>query len=175
MELQGYHATGVNQILSESGAPKGSLYYYFPDGKDGLTAEAIERTAVLVAERIQTAMAVDPDPAVAIPAFIRTLAHYVALAEYRSGGPISAIALEVASTNERLNTVCRAAFERWRDAFAVKLEAGGYDAAQALSLAALILAGIEGGTMLARTQRSPEPLQQIALQIETLLRCHAAS
>ena len=52
-ELQGYRATGLNQIVKESGAPKGFLFYYyyyynFPEGENGLTDEALQRPAQLV-------------------------------------------------------------------------------------------------------------------------------
>lgn len=33
LESHGYYATGLNQIVAESGALKGSLYYHFPEGK----------------------------------------------------------------------------------------------------------------------------------------------
>ena len=50
--IQGYTATGLSQILQESGAPKGSFYFHFPRGKAQLAEEAIDhyiakRTAVL--------------------------------------------------------------------------------------------------------------------------------
>lgn len=41
LEAYGYHATGLNQILTKSGTPKGSLYYYFPEGKEELTSETL--------------------------------------------------------------------------------------------------------------------------------------
>ena len=37
----GYAATGTNEIVAVSGAPKGSLYHYFPAGKAEIAAEAV--------------------------------------------------------------------------------------------------------------------------------------
>ena len=53
---QGYAATGLNQIVEESGAPKGSLYHYFPDGKLAIAAEAV-RLAGETVQRTLTELA----------------------------------------------------------------------------------------------------------------------
>lgn len=175
METQGYHATGVNQILEESGAPKGSLYYYFPEGKEGLAVEAIERTRALIAERIRHGLATSDDAATAVRDFIHNLAQQVEAAEFRSGGPITAIALEVASTNERLNAACRDTYRTWQHAFEEKLRSSGYTAVRAERLAVLIISAIEGATILSRSQRTTVPLQQAAEEIYLLLRCEPAA
>src|SRR3954453_12156456 len=43
LQRQGYHGTGLNELLERSGAPRGSLYHYFPGGKEQMGAEAIAR------------------------------------------------------------------------------------------------------------------------------------
>ena len=36
---QGFARTGLNDIVDVSGAPKGSLYHYFPDGKSSIAVK----------------------------------------------------------------------------------------------------------------------------------------
>ena len=43
LQRQGYHGTGLNELLERSEAPRGSLYHYFPGGKEQIGAEAIGR------------------------------------------------------------------------------------------------------------------------------------
>lgn len=171
METQGYHATGLNQILAESGAPKGSLYYYFPEGKEELATEAIERSSRAIEARIRGMMAEIDDSVTAVTTFIKALAEQVEASGYRAGGPITAIALESASTNDRLRMSCDSAYESWQDAFADRLRLGGFGEARSQRLGALIIAALEGGIILSRSQRSPQPLHDVAHEIEILLRC----
>ena len=40
LQHRGYHGTSLSDILEASGAPRGSLYFHFPGGKDQLAIEA---------------------------------------------------------------------------------------------------------------------------------------
>ena len=162
LELQGYHATGLNQIISESGSPKGSLYYHFPGGKEELAIESIRYVGKQVLQRIQANLALVTDPAEAIQAFIRNIAFNVELSGYRAGGPITTIAMETASTSERLRETCQQIYQSWQDAFAHKLHASGIPEERAQGMALFILCAIEGGVILCRTSRSRAPLEQSA-------------
>jgi len=169
LELQGYHATGLNELIRVSKAPRGSLYYYFPDGKDGLTAEAIARTGELVAGRIRRGMPESANPGAALRGFVEQVAAAVEASGFRAGGPLTAVAMETATTNERLNAVCREAFARIEATFAERLEASGVGAERAAELAIFITAALEGGIILSRTNHSGEPLRVVARQLERLV------
>ncbi|MBD3276370.1 MAG: TetR family transcriptional regulator [Candidatus Marinimicrobia bacterium] len=171
LESQGYHATGLNQILKESGAPKGSLYYYFPEGKEELAEEAIRRTAERVERNIRAQLAGYEDYVEAITSFIRTIASYVTEYEFKAGGPLTTLALESANTSERLTKACDRAYSSWCRAFSDILEQNGYPPARAASLAHLIISVIEGATVLSRTERSTQPIEDAAEEIARLLKC----
>ncbi len=170
IENQGYHATGLNQIVQESGAPKGSIYYHFPQGKDSITAEAVLFAGQNVAERIQVNLAEKQDPAEAIQVFIETIAHFVEMSGFHSGGPLTIVASETATTNEALNATCREAYDMMRAAFSEKLMQSGFSAQRAESLVWAITSATEGGIILSRTYHTGDPLRQVARELARLIR-----
>ncbi len=169
LDLQGYCATGLNEIIRASGRPKGSLYYYFPGGKEELTEEALEHVGRLVLGRIETHLRAVGPPGDAIGGFIRLVAQNVEAAEYKAGGPITTVALETAATSERLRLCCERIYAAWHEAFRRKLVGGGVQPERTEDLATLTLAALEGGILLCRTQRSRRPLEQVASALQTLI------
>ena len=110
------------------------------------------------------------DPAEAIQRFILNVAHHVELSGFRAGGPITTIALETASTSVRLREECQRIYSGWQTAFADKLVQGGMSRERAHSISILIIASIEGGVILCRTEQSRNPLEKVAEEITMLIR-----
>src|SRR4051812_4374423 len=107
LELQGYHATGLNQIIKESGSPKGSLYYYFPGGKEELAVESVRKVGAIVLQRIRQNLAESDEPAEVIYRFMMNIAVNVERSGFRAGGPITIIAMETASSSVALREECQ--------------------------------------------------------------------
>jgi TetR/AcrR family transcriptional repressor of lmrAB and yxaGH operons len=162
LETQGYHATGLKQIIEESGAPKGVIYYHFPEGKDELAAKAVEQKGSAVAANVRRRLAEYDDAVEAVQEFIRYLAKNMAQRDCTGGAPIATTALEAPSTSDRLRLACKAAYGDLQAPFREKLIGAGVDSERAAHLATTIQAAIEGGIILVRSDRSPEPLYSIA-------------
>ena len=175
MESQGYHATGLNQIVAESGAPKGSLYHYFPGGKEEMAVEAIDRTGRLLEERIRANLPPGVAPAEALRDFAHTIAFHIEASGYRAGGPLTAVAMETATNSERLNHACRDAFERVITAFAERLVTEGTPAERARGLSVFVTAAFEGGIILSRTYHSGDPLRQVGDVLFEFMSTHLPS
>ncbi|MBO8171960.1 MAG: TetR/AcrR family transcriptional regulator [Bacillaceae bacterium] len=170
LEIQGYHATGLNQITKESGAPKGSLYYYFPEGKEQLACEAVKKTADIVAGRIRSELSRHEDPIVAIQTFILEMARYFQETDCSGGVPIAAVTLETSSTSDKIREACSQAYQLWQDVFAQKLHDSGFTEVRAQQLSLLIVSMIEGAVIISRSRQSSEPLKQLAGEIPNLLK-----
>jgi TetR/AcrR family transcriptional regulator, lmrAB and yxaGH operons repressor len=169
MEMQGYHATGLNEIVKASGAPKGSLYYHFPQGKEEIAAQAVLQSGQLLAERTRAGLAADASPSAAVGALAETIAGYIETSGFQAGGPLQAVAVETASTSERLNAACREAYQLLQAAFEDKLREAGIAPERAAQLAGLITAAFEGGIILSRTYHSGDPLRRVGAEIAAVL------
>lgn len=167
LRTQGFHATGVQQIIKESGIPKGSLYYHFPCGKEELAAEAIEKTADLFTRMLEEIAAAETDPVEMVRIFCDFYIEELRRESFTLGCPIATITLEAAATNDRIHRACKAAFAKLNTPFVGQLINNGVLPEQAADMATIALASIEGAMILCKAERSTAPL---ALVRDNLLR-----
>ncbi|WP_201628426.1 TetR/AcrR family transcriptional regulator [Psychrobacter maritimus] len=172
-KVRGYCGVGLNDIIEESGIPKGSLYYYFPEGKEQLAIAAIENTKKLVMEDIKQVFDGTPNLATgnlieALQAYVYELSKVFGDGGDPIGSPIGTIAGEKHSTSEPIRLACEATFKDWQSLYTEKFVEAGYPKEQATSLATVFHALTEGGILLALTMKSGKPLETIAEQIPSL-------
>lgn len=158
---QGYHATGVNQVLSEGGAPKGSLYFHFPGGKEQLAVEAVALAGRDLGDALTAVLAAEPDPVEALTRALDLLGRELLGSGFRSGCPIATVALDAAADSEPIRVACEDVYASWQQVIA---EHVGDD-----DLATVVLAAVEGALLLARTRRSLDPLHAVGARLGALL------
>jgi AcrR family transcriptional regulator len=156
---QGYNATGVKQIVTAAQAPFGSLYHFFPGGKEQLAAEAILVSGALYEQLIPAVLDPAPDPVTGVRDFFAGAAQHLVDTDYADACPIATVALEVSSVSEPMREACAQVFESWIEAGASRLRDAGVDPDRARELTIAMLAALEGAFVLARATRSTEPLR----------------
>ena len=168
LQRQGYHATGLAEIVAASGAPRGSLYFHFPDGKEALACAALAESGAAWRARLEAVIARAPDLGAAITAACDELAGALAASDFRDGCPLATVALEAAATSEAVRATVAASYDAWLASIAARIVALGAPADVAARLATFTLAAIEGAMMLAKVQRSVAPLTEVATTLRLL-------
>ncbi|MBX7132138.1 MAG: TetR/AcrR family transcriptional regulator [Fimbriimonadaceae bacterium] len=166
--LNGYHSTGIAEIVQRAGVRPGSLYYFFPTKEDLLLAvlewyrdHIYEGLLQPIYERID-------DPIERIFGILDGYRQMLLLTAYDQGCPIGNLALEIANTHPKARDLLVVNFRQWADEIAKNLEAAsGRLPAECdrNGLSEHILAVMEGAILLARTYRSIEPYDQAILHL----------
>ena len=117
LQRQGFHGTGLLDIVKESGAPRGSLYFHFPDGKEALACAALEGAGSRYRELIEALVAAAPHPGDAVYAVCEFLGQSLEASKFTEGCPLATVGLEASSTSEaerqrRSSTVSRSSRSR---------------------------------------------------------------
>jgi AcrR family transcriptional regulator len=156
---QGYHATGVKEIVAAARAPFGSIYHFFPGGKEELGAEAIRRSGAIYGELIDAFFGPAPDLVTAVGDSFAGAAEQLRDTDFADACPIATIALEVASISEPLRQATAEVFESWIATASARFTGAGLPAGRARELVIAMLSGLEGAFVLARALRSTEPVE----------------
>jgi AcrR family transcriptional regulator len=155
---QGYVGAGMKQLTVDSAAPFGSLYHFFPGGKEELAAETLRWAGAAYAARVGEAMASGRDVVHAVRAAFEGAARALEETDYADACPIATVALEVASTNEDLRQVTDEVFESWLGLATTTFTRADISKKKARELAILLVGALEGGFLLSRAGRRTEPM-----------------
>jgi TetR/AcrR family transcriptional repressor of lmrAB and yxaGH operons len=164
---RGVAGTALPDVLEHSGAPRGSIYHHFPEGRAQLAQEATSWAADFISHRLEKLLA-SGDVHEAVDAFVADWHAILDGSEFVAGCPVVAGALDGTTRD-----AAAAGFRRWEQLLTDALAASG--AANAEALAVTIIASIEGAIVLSRAEGTSRPLERTADQLRFLLQQELAS
>ena len=166
---QGYSTTGLNEIVSESGAPKGSLYYYFPKGKASIAVAAIEEAGARVERTVREISEATSSTAELLQEHARLLAKWMKASHFRDGCPITTVLLELAPGDRAVTSAGRKAYAARLKVVEEKLIEDGCEPLDAQRLAVLCVSALQGALIQSRVERSGGPIEIAAQELGALL------
>ncbi|MGH3596435.1 MAG: TetR/AcrR family transcriptional regulator [Mycobacterium sp.] len=158
----------IDEVLTRSGAPRGSVYYHFPDGRHQILTEALRYAGDAITADIDAAAG--RGAMVLLRQFVEFWERLLADSDFNAGCPVVAAAIGSATDEVRLTAEAGQIFERWRTALTRAIVADGLPESDADSLAVMSIAALEGAVVLCRSTRCTDPLRKVHDQLEFLIK-----
>ena len=158
---RGLQATSFSEVLSATGAPRGSLYHHFPGGKDQLVAAAVDRAGAVLADAMEPAT--DAPAPVVVARFLAIWRALLTRSRCEAGCAVAAVT--VATDSPDLLMHVSGVFRGWRELLGDLLQRGGLSREQASRFALLLIASVEGAVVLSRADQDLQPFEIVAQQL----------
>ena len=159
----GFEGASLAVITKATGLGKGSLYHFFPGGKEEMAEAVLQEIDRWFVTEVFQPLRTDGDAALAIREMMQAVETY-----FRSGNRVCLIgAFALSDVRDRYSRRIAEYFAEWQAALAVPLRALGHDPAAADDLAEDVVAAIQGGLVTARALNDP------AVFVRVLRRCEA--
>lgn len=165
----GYAATGLNAIVEASGAPKGSVYHYFPKGKASIAEAALLLAGERTVATLDALCTEASDAGEAIVGHAELLAQWMQKSGFRDGCPITTTLLELAPADRAVTAAGRTAYSQRIDRLARRLVDDGFGAVRARNLATLCTSALQGALIQSRIEQSGRALLVTAQELAALL------
>jgi AcrR family transcriptional regulator len=158
----------IDEVLARSGAPRGSVYHHFPEGRNQILTEALQYAGGALADVIDEAAT--EGGMYLVRQFVGFWGDLLIESDFTAGCPVVAAAIGSADDEPQLTTVAGGILARWRDALSRAFVSDGFDEPCAASLAVMCIASLEGAVVLCRSTRSVDPLRSVADEVEFLIK-----
>jgi TetR/AcrR family transcriptional regulator, lmrAB and yxaGH operons repressor len=166
---RGFAAMGTDDIVAMSRSPKGSLYYYFPGGKEEMAVAALRHSGDEWFEAMRASFAESTTVQGGLHMLIEDVQGMLATFDYGAGCAVGILAAE-APKSRVLGRTVTAIFDQWEGGLRDRLVKAGVTGKRAAELAAFLLAVVEGALLLSKARRSCAPLDNAMTEIARLLR-----
>ena len=167
IRTRGVNATSFSDVVAESGAPRGSIYHHFPNGKEQLAGDAIRWTSERVLAHQRACKATTP--AGVLDCFIDMWRQVVVASGGAAGCVVAGVAIDTPADDRAMIEVVRATFRSWVGLLTEQLGAVGVPGRRAGRVAVAVVAGMEGALILCRAEGDSGPLETVAAELKRLL------
>jgi AcrR family transcriptional regulator len=168
MRERGAAGVTIDEVLTRSGAPRGSVYYHFPEGRNQILAEALHYAGEAITADIDEAAG--RGAKVLLGQFVEFWERVLAESDFNAGCPVVAAAIGSADDDVPLAAEAARIFAHWRTALTWAFVADGFPESDADPLAVMSIAALEGAVVLSRSARSSDPLRKVYEQLEFLVK-----
>ena len=160
LSRRGYNGMGLKAVSEAAELPFGSIYHHFPGGKEEIAGAAITSIGEVVGDLLRSLFASSETPEVALRAMFAFMAQRLERSDWTAGCSVGTPAQDGPSDSEVVRLACDDALGRMVGAVADGLTGHGVPRLRADELATTVIAAYEGATLMARVQRSTQPLDR---------------
>lgn len=161
----GFEGASLTTISKATGLGKGSLYNFFPGGKDEMMAAVLDDIDRWFEEAVFAPLEAADEPGPAIMAMMQAVTAY-----FQSGGRVCLVGwLGLGSSREAFADRVNGYFARWIATLAHCLQTGRVPAPRARSLAQEAVSGIQGAIVLSRALNDTRLFVRIVEKLESEL------
>ncbi|MEL6110228.1 MAG: TetR/AcrR family transcriptional regulator [Planctomycetota bacterium] len=159
----------LSDVLQSCGAQKGSLYHFFPEGKDELVVAAVGHLSDCAFAHVQSCLETKSTVASAVYKQLNDLANWIEAREHLTAIPFSAIAAITGGANVEVESACKQALARIESLYFGKLKSDGLSSSKAKSVATFIVVTTEGAFLLSKLHQSDQPLRLAATNLRAFV------
>lgn len=161
LQQRGFHGMGLNELLTEAGAPKGVLYHHFPGGKSELAVAAIASAITELTAMLDHAIATQADPVIVLKSMMGVAQTRLERSAFSCGCALATIALESTTDDVAIRAALADGFAAIRSRISQLFFDRRVARKRAQNLSALIVAAYEGALIQARVAGNIQPMQGV--------------